>query len=238
MERGLLSCDRLEGKSLMFARIRSSRGAGVVGELLMLIIGINIALWFEGKFDDVKDAETEQQYLRGLHDDLTVDAERLERVIAHNKLKIEKLAKLLPTLPTLADAPGEVVTGAMFEPSAYDFFQPSDFTYRSMQESGDFRLLSDAETKKALLKLARRYRDIDTLQQNFIQGLDDAYIPLMMQSFDIAQMRLADPALLDNMTFRNFFVFAIQETEQRTKQCEDARDQAETLLELIEAQIH
>jgi len=222
----------------MFSGIRSSRGAGVIGELLMLVIGINIALWFEGKFDDIKDAETEHQYLRGLRDDLTVDAERLERVIAYNQSKIEKLTELLPRLPTLAEAPAEVVTGAMFEPSGYDFFQPSDFTYRSMQESGDFRLLSDDATKKALLKLARRYREIDMLQQNFMQGLDDAYIPLMMQNFDIAQMRLADPALLDNLTFRNFFVFAIQETEQRTKLCADARDQARALLELIEPQIH
>jgi len=222
----------------MFARIRSSRGASVVGELLMLVIGINIALWFEGKFDDIKDAETEHQYLHGLRDDLAADSERLERVIAHNQSKIEKLTELLPKLPTLADAPAEIVAGAMFEPSSYDFFQPSDFTYRSMQESGDFRLLSDDATKKALLKLARRYREIETLQQNFMQGLDDAYVPLMMQSFDIAQMRLADPSLLDNLTFRNFFVFAIQETEQRAKLCADARDQAQALLELIEAQIH
>ncbi len=57
----------------MFARIRSSRGAGVIGELLMLVVGINIALWFEGKFEDFNDAENEQQYLQGLYDDLEVD---------------------------------------------------------------------------------------------------------------------------------------------------------------------
>lgn len=40
-----------------------------------------------------------------------------------------------------------------------------------MQESGDFRLLSDADTKKELLKLVRQYRLIDTLQDNFIQAM-------------------------------------------------------------------
>ena len=47
----------------MFARMRSSRGANVLGELLMLVVGINIALWFEGQFEDFRDAETEQLYL-------------------------------------------------------------------------------------------------------------------------------------------------------------------------------
>ncbi len=222
----------------MFARVRSSRGAGVLGELLMLVVGINIALWFEGKFEDIQDADTEQQYLRGLRDDLTVDLDRLERLIKFNQKKIDKLSQILPQLPGLAEAPPEELGDAMFAPSGYDFFQPSDFTYRSMQESGDFRLLSDDDLKKALLKLARRYREIDLLQQNFIQALDDGYIPLIMQNFDILQMRLADPAILDNLMFRNFFAYAIQDTGQRMKQFENARDQARELIERIEAQIH
>jgi hypothetical protein len=221
----------------MFARIRSSRGAGVIGELLMLVVGINIALWFEGKFEDFSDAENEQQYLQGLYNDLEVDLEKLEASIAFNEKKVERLSQLLPRLPDLADASGEDIAGALFEPSGYDFFEPSDFTYRSMQESGDFRLLSDDATKKGLLKLARRYREIELLQTNFIQALDDSYIPLVMQSFDIAGMRLADPALLNDLVFKNFFAFAIQDTQQRVLNAEDARKQARALLDLIGTQI-
>jgi len=221
----------------MFARIRSIRGAGVLGEVLMLVVGINIALWFEGKFQDMQDAKAEQQYLQGLHDDLVVDVRRLESLIAFNDSKIENLSALVQQLPELAQKSPETIAGAIFEPASYDFFQPSDFTYRSMQESGDFRLLSDASTKQALLKLARRYREIEVLQRNFIQGLDESYIPLMMQSFDISEMRLADPTVLDNLTFRNFYAFAVQETAQRNANCQIAMDQARALIELIKAQI-
>jgi hypothetical protein len=203
----------------------------------MIVVGINIALWFEGKFEDIKDAESEQQYLQGLHDDLKVDVARLKTLITFNESKVATLGELMPRLTTLAQAQPEAIAGAIFEPSGYDFFQPADFTYRSMQESGDFRLLSDPETKEALLRLARRYREIELLQQNFIQALDDSYIPLMMKSFDIGQMRLADPDFLDNLIFRNFYAFTIQETEQRNAQCQNARDQAQALLEQIGAQI-
>ena len=221
----------------MFARIKSSRGAGVLGELLMIVIGINIALWFEGVFEDIRDAETEQQYLQGLHDDLTIDIKRLQRLITFNETKIATLSGLLPQLNTLAQASPDAIAGAVFEPSGYDFFQPADFTYRSMQESGDFRLLSNAETKEALLRLARRYREIDLMQQNFIQALDDSYIPLMMRGFDIVEMRLADPGFLDNLVFRNFYAFTIQETGQRNERCSLARDEARELLGLIESQL-
>lgn len=221
----------------MFARIRSAPGVSVLGELLMLVVGINIALWFEGKFDDFSDAETEQQYLQGLRDDLQTDLERLELSIRFNEAKATRLASMLPELPGLAEAPPETLSQAMFEPSSYDFFSPADFTYRSMQESGDFRLLSDEATKQGLLRLARRYREIDQVQQNFLQALDDGYIPLMMESFDMVNGKLADPDLVDKLGFRNFFAFAIQDTQQRTTYMTDAREQAAALLELIASQV-
>jgi hypothetical protein len=36
----------------MFARMRSSRGANLFIEILMIVVGINIALWFEGVAED------------------------------------------------------------------------------------------------------------------------------------------------------------------------------------------
>jgi hypothetical protein len=221
----------------MFARIRSAPGATVLGEVLMLVVGINIALWFEGKFEDFSDAETEQQYLRGLRDDLETDLDRLEGVIEFNETKSARLSSLLPQLAGLGDAPADELLQAMFEPSSYDFFSPADFTFRSMQESGDFRLLSDEATKQGLLKLARRYRELDQIQQNFLQALDDGYIPLMMAGFDMVNARLGDPALVDNLAFRNFFAYALQDTQQRTLYMADARKQAEALLKLVASQV-
>lgn len=221
----------------MFARIRSSRGTSVLAELLMLVVGINIALWFEGKFDDLQDAKVEQEYLQGLHDDLSGDLQLLEGTVQRNTGKVERLADAMQRLPELANASQDLQAGTIFMPPSYDFFQPSDFTYRSMQESGDFRLLQDPELKKGLLSLARRFRQVETLQQNFIQALDDSYIPVMMGSFDIAEMRLTDPTLFDNQMFRNFFAFALQDTSNRVDSYEAAKLEIAALLEVVERQI-
>lgn len=221
----------------MFARLKTARGGKLLLELLMLIVGINIALWFEGKFEDMQDARTELQYLEGLRNDLQVDLKSLDRLIEGNSAKIERLQEITSSLPMLIDAAPEQQAAALFEPSGYDFFQPSDFTYRSMQESGDFRLLSDPAIKEDILRVVRQYRFIETLQENFIQALDDEYIPLMMRSFDIATMRITDPTLVDNQVFRNFFLFALQDTGGRVAAYEAARDRARILLEKIETRL-
>jgi hypothetical protein len=107
-----------------------------------------------------------------------------------------------------------------------------------MQESGDFRLLSDPDTKRRILSLVRRYDLIDELQSNYIQAMDAEYIPLMMAKFDLADGRITDPTLIDNQVFRNFFTFALQETDQRVDTLSAARQEAGELLLAIERQIH
>ena len=222
----------------MFAKLRASRGANLMIDLLMIVVGINIALWFEGQAEDFREREDEQQYLVGLRNDLETDLVNLDRAIKENQANLEKLQAIIPTLDGLDQQPPEKIAEAIFTPSSYYFFQPSDFTYTSMQESGDFRLLSDADIKKGLLRLVRQYRLIDELQRNFIQAMDAEYIPLMMAGYDLMESRIVDPALLENQVFRNFYPFTLQETSIRVKVLTASREQAAALLESIEAQLH
>jgi hypothetical protein len=221
----------------MFARLKSTRNANFVLEILMIVVGINVALWFEGWFDDLKDAETERQYLVGLRDDLRADVGLLKQLIDNNKIKLDNLQKIIPALPGLAEATPDTQANAIFEPSSYLFFQPADFTYRSMQESGDFRLLSDTDIKKGLLRLIRRYREIDVLQKNFLQALDDEYIPLMMRKFDLMDGRITDNSLAGDQVFVNFFGFTLQDTGMRIDAYVKATAEAQELLEAIVLQL-
>jgi hypothetical protein len=137
-------------------------------------------------------------------------------------------------MPRIAELSPEEQAQAIITPPNYQFFVPSDFTYRSMQESDDFRLLRNAQIKKSILRLDRRHKDIALLQKNFLQALDDGYIPLMMNRVDIATMRVTDPSLLQDQMFRNFFVYTWQDTDTMVALYRSARSESEKLLRLIE----
>ncbi len=216
---------------------RNGRSANLLVEILMIVIGINVALWFEGWFQDLQDAEIEERYLADLRDDLLTDIRNLDRVITSGEAKSQQVGKFIELMPTFTDLSPEQQAEAIYIPPNYQFFVPSDFTYRSMQESGDFRLLRNAEIKKSILKLDRRHKDIATLQKNYLQAMDDGYIPLMMNSFDIATMTVTDPALLQDQLFRNFFVYTRQDTDSMVALYRLARSQSEKLLKLIEEEL-
>jgi hypothetical protein len=221
----------------MFKMPAHGRKGGLLVEILMIVIGINVALWFEGWFEDLRDAETEAQYLADLRDDLRLDVQNLDRLIKVNTDKINNIGEILGKLDRLAELSPEEQSAVIFAPSSYAFFQPSDFTYRSMQESGDFRLISNASIKKQILQLDRHHKDIAMLQGNFLQALDDGYIPLMMNSFDILNSRIVDPSLIENVTFRNFFGFTMQDTQMMVRAYEIARKQSNDLLVEIDGEL-
>jgi hypothetical protein len=221
----------------MFKLSANGRKGNLLIEILMIVVGINVALWFEGWFQDLQDAEIEEQYLVDLRDDLLTDIENLDFAIKNGEAKSQRTTQFIELMPTLAELPPEEQAQAIYTPANYQFFVPSDFTYRSMQESGDFRLLQDAEIKKSILKLDRRHKDIAMLQKNYLQAMDDGYIPLMMNRFDIATMTVTDPTLLENQLFRNFFVYTRQDTDTMVSMYRLTRSQSEELVALIEAQL-
>jgi hypothetical protein len=221
----------------MFRLPGKGRETNLLLEILMIVIGINVALWFEGWFQDLQDAEIAEQYIADLRDDLLTNIENLDFVIERGEAKSQRAAQVIELMPRIAELSPEELAQAIFTPPNYQFFVPSDFTYRSMQESGDFRLLRNAEIKRSILRLDRRHKDIALLQKNFLQALDDGYIPLMMNRFDLATMRVTNPALLQDQMFRNFFVYTQQDTDAMVAQYRSARSESEALIKLIEEEL-
>jgi hypothetical protein len=203
----------------------------------MIIVGINVALWFEGWFEELGERDTEQQYLLELRVDLQTDIEELDRAIAQNTAKVDRLESLVKNYAELPTQNADTLAQAIFEPSSYSFFEPSDVTYQSLIESGDFRLISDPDLKKGLLKLTRRWNEIETLQNNYLQAMDDAYIPLMMRTFDLVEMKVSDPSLFSNQLFKNFFPYALQDTERLAVIYALAKDQTEAVLAAVDGAI-
>lgn len=221
----------------MFKLPGNRRKTNLLLKILMIVIGINVALWFEGWFQNLQDADIEEQYLADLRNDLSTDIENLDLVIESGEAKLQRTAKFIELMPKIAELSPEEQAQAIYTPPNYQFFVPSDFTYRSMQESGDFRLLRNAAIKKSILRLDRRHKDIALLQKNYLQALDDGYIPLMMNRFDIATMRVTDSSLLKDQMFRNFFEYTKQDTDTMVALYRLARAESEELLKLIEKEL-
>jgi hypothetical protein len=58
-----------------------------------------------------------------------------------------------------------------------------------------------------------------------------------MDSFDILNSRVVDPSILENVAFRNFFVYTVQDTQSMVRAYKVARQRSSDLLAEIDAEL-
>lgn len=193
---------------------------GISKDLVILVVGIYLALWMENEVQDWEQLEKQQDYLERLAEDISVDQKRLTSVISFLERKVEQVTGGIKFLSGAAlDSSDDDTQFKVLKLGSivnnYHFFSPQDFTYLSMRESGDFKLIRSNRLKSKLIRLYGRYEVIRTLQQNYLQGLDDEFIPFWMRNVDMLSGELFNPGIVNEPLFRNMIAFAGNDTNTR-----------------------
>lgn len=152
---------------LFFRRIRHALLAGgafrrylvyALGEILLVVAGILIALqidnWNDGRLDRVQ----EREYLASMLDDLAVDARRIEQAVTGNKVLLTGLDDLLRLLGEPAqhvlDDPAlqrSVYLHALVRTYWYLQADFSELTMAQLKSSGGLLLITDRSVRDAML---------------------------------------------------------------------------------------
>lgn len=198
----------------------SSSVAGVAKELAILAFGIYLALWMENEVQTWKDHSKEHEYLSLIADDLRTDQKELGAILTRIEQKLQTLETHLqafadPRYTTDAEFAAATALSGSNAVTNYHFFSPQDFTLLSLRESGDFKLIRNQEIKSQLLAVHKNYEILNRFQQNYLQGLDEEFIPLWIRSVDVMTGTLQDPNMPQQVLFKNMMAFAMNETSQR-----------------------
>lgn len=202
-------------------------------EFVIVLVGIYLALSLENAAQQRDEARRAADHLESLSDDIAADREALDAVIAFAVDKRRELGELLETFSTgNATADDAMRAGTLI--SGYSFFEPEQFTLLSMRESGEFRLIGDPELRTGILRLNELYDRIESAQDNYLQALDDLFIPVWMRNVDMLEERVTNPRFFEDPLFRNLVVWAHSETVSRLNLYRRADAQAAALSALLQ----
>jgi hypothetical protein len=200
---------------------------------MLLVVGIYIALWMENKVQDWENNEKQQDYLESLSLDLQADIDFLKSIKARQEVKVKVLENGIQTLLSENDRAShefqEIAINMARSVNNYYFFEPQKFTFLSMRESGDFKLIKNNKIKTKLLELHQNYDFLDTLQNNYLQGLDTEFIPLWIRHVNMITNEVLDDTVFQSPVFNNMIGFAYNETSQRKALIAEIIVQAEAL---------
>ena len=137
-----------------------------IGEILLVVIGILIALSINNWNDSRKQKLVDQKYFQNLKNDLIGDTERLDQMITYSEEKVKAAKRMMSKIKHDS-------IGSLYEFSEdmrtllfVDEFRPDQSTYNEMKSSGSFSKLQNDSLKLKMLKLQKTYIDISSLQEH------------------------------------------------------------------------
>ena len=147
IRQGLLVDNRID-KYLVYA----------VGEIVLVVIGILIALQVNNWNQERKNNKLAEDLLERIHSDLVQDTTNFRGIIKHNNDLREEIKELLVALYDEVVDIGQVQNmSAIYDKALDQVFTPNDNTYRGMQNSGTLGLIRNLELKDEIVGLYSEY---------------------------------------------------------------------------------
>jgi hypothetical protein len=125
-----------------------------IGEILLVVVGILIALQINNWNEDRLDRLQEREYLNSMLNDLQVDADRIEDAVSGNAILLDGLDRLLGMLADPSQDPmhqRQVFMHALVYTYWYLRVDFSELTMSQMKSSGNLLLIRDKEVRDAML---------------------------------------------------------------------------------------
>jgi len=129
-----------------------------IGEILLVVIGILIALQIDNWNDERLERKLEREYLASMLYDLEVDTREIEEKVAGNAKLLDGLGRLLVLLGTPGEDPKhdrQMFIHALVY--TYWYLTPdfSELTMTQLKSSGNLLLIRDKEIRDAMLRYAQ-----------------------------------------------------------------------------------
>lgn len=228
-----------------------------VGEIVLVVIGILIALQINNANELRKQREKEVHYLTNIQNDLRLNIEEIDRYIEIRSQRISAAQSIIEHFE------GKPLTDLdKFNKETIDiytwkkFFQ-SDNTFQELRNSGNLGLIGNEAIKDGLLDLDNLYKKLKYEEEHFRY---DAEILLYEPSYKILDLQ----PLVQNYTYqmtqgqagsgeelpreqfeemlqdtmqKNGFVMAVYEFTVMNQQLADMKLKCEELIQLIEEEI-
>lgn len=218
----------------------------------MIVIGILLALQIDQWNSNRLDRQKEIEYLSFLRDGLQEDVDALNRLIAFNELKDEKLGQMMALLATGVQGAelNAQLNPLMATLTSYDFFDANRIAFDNLKSTDSLALISNSELQRALTEYYAYERGLigtsehletwtralgplvamQTIHDRWFEDFPEfgAGVRLPMRSVDDVRIEVT-PELGVHL----FYIGLLNEAQRREFALE--LEAAESLLEMVEA---
>ena len=140
-----------------------------IGEIILVVIGILIALQLNNWNDHIKNAESELNYYNRILDDFEMDKQLIVQSLEKADKRIDTSKELLLELHSGTKSKNYLLNKFLVAIRG-DVFVVRDVTFKDLISSGNIKLLNDINIKNSLIQY---YSELENVQTQLKQNRDE-----------------------------------------------------------------
>ncbi len=205
-------------------------------DILVVVLGITIAFALNNWRENRQNAKLEQQYLRNLKEDLVKDSVGLDYSISHADeifFSIERIQRLAGQSSN-ADSI-YVYLGAIGDDNLL-IFKPEDYSYSTMQQTGNITLIETDSIRRNLSQLYDTYELLE-MQTDFAFKYQFDRLFTYYYNYDFQSQTTVDDQMYLTSNFRNTIRFYSSNLKERRRLMREALLKIRSLLHSIDHEL-
>lgn len=183
-------------------------------EIVIIVVGILLSLWISDLVQNAKDRERATIYLSRLDRDLAEDLSQLETDLKQRRDQLSSTKDMLTALNGNEPDNTRRAVASGFQQLLWTArFSPKDATFRSMESTGDLRLIDNDTLVNGLMTLYRGlYRGLEDNNNDVTKFRDNFLLPYVINSIDFRQafnpgVYAAPPEIRDKEKLYNQLIY-------------------------------
>ncbi|WPP51452.1 DUF6090 family protein [Catalinimonas niigatensis] len=205
-------------------------------DIFVVVFSITIAFWLNNWREDRSNARQERAYLINLSEDLAKDSTDLAERQKEVKIVFGQILRLqeISSIPEKVDS----IPLLMYEALNYDIFvfYPEDYTYKTLQQSGDIGLVQSDTVRQVLSHLYDNYQFIDLIKETAYFYQTNLVLPFY-NNHDIRNGEILDLDVFSSVEFFNMIIYYRNTFRNYINVINDSLEKHRTLQQLIQAEL-
>ena len=207
-----------------------------IGEIILVVIGILIALSINNRNDELADRSAEQEYYRNIKQQLLDDARNIEGQLNYNKNYTDQFLFAIDVIERNDRSLKDSLVRIAMNIGNYSDFDRQGNIYETMVNSGAINLVRNHDIIESLRRLEETYIYVNRLENIHFDAVMEL-IPQMMNSARMYSGKIEDEELLYSYKAQNMFVVSLRVMGEKGDVYDRALNEIDQITQLIDEEL-
>lgn len=207
-----------------------------IGEIVLVVIGILIALSINNKNAELSERKAEKNFYRNIKQQLLDDAKNIESQLQYNLIHTEQFRYAIGIIELDDRHQKDSLSKIAVNLTNYSDFDRQGNIYETIVNSGDIKILRNDEIIERLRRLEETYIYVNRLETIHFDAVM-SLVPNLMESIRLNSGEVEDEDYIYSYKCQNMFVISLRIMGEKEDVYDRALFEIKEIIKLVESEI-